>query len=308
MRAVEPALVGVLVALQAVVVHHQRLRRNEVAARGFRSAGLEVFLAVLRLRGAERRVRRMEEQHHERRRGGGEAELDADAPLDLRPGEPVQDVEPDCEQRRDHVRPIGDVPRVGILEAEILEAEDVGAGQCKSGHQHDDTHDEQRIADAHRATIGPVVRVLHVDQPKEQIGHDQHQPEDQVGEEHELIEIVLIQLRAVDPFEKRDRREVERVGAKQRDERENEVEQVAQLRTDRAHVFLPRCAHRVSWAVFVHRIAFGLAVFVRAVKWELGSETKPARFLTEEASRFVIPKPCPPMRGGQGHIASSRPW
>src|SRR5437773_11267129 len=42
-RAMEPAAVIVLVALQAVIVPHQRPRRNEIAACGARPRRVEIF-------------------------------------------------------------------------------------------------------------------------------------------------------------------------------------------------------------------------------------------------------------------------
>ena len=61
-RRVEPALVRVLVALQAVVVHHQRLGRDELAVGRHRRRREEVLLPLLRSLHAERpRVLRVQQ-------------------------------------------------------------------------------------------------------------------------------------------------------------------------------------------------------------------------------------------------------
>src|SRR5204862_5277253 len=39
-RAMEPAFVGVLMALQTIVIHHQRARGNEIAGGGSRKGGM----------------------------------------------------------------------------------------------------------------------------------------------------------------------------------------------------------------------------------------------------------------------------
>ena len=64
-RRVEPAVVGVLVALQAVLVHHQRLGRDELAVGGDGLGREEVLLALLRPLDAERPgVLGVEQPHH----------------------------------------------------------------------------------------------------------------------------------------------------------------------------------------------------------------------------------------------------
>src|SRR5580765_5387487 len=46
-RAVEPALISVFVAFQAVIVHHQRPRRDKISGRGSGERRFEIFRALL---------------------------------------------------------------------------------------------------------------------------------------------------------------------------------------------------------------------------------------------------------------------
>ena len=106
MRAVKPAAVGVFVAFQAVVVHHQRPRRDEVARRGAGKRRLEIFLPFRRTDRVLPGMLRMQEDHSQHDEADRRGPLDAGPPFDARPREPVQDVEPHRQHRRDHVRPV----------------------------------------------------------------------------------------------------------------------------------------------------------------------------------------------------------
>ena len=93
-RRVEPAVVGVLVALQAVVVHHQRLGRDELAVGGDRLGREEVLLALLRPLDAERPgVLRVEQPHHRDEADDRNGQPPRPVPADPRAGQPVLDVE-----------------------------------------------------------------------------------------------------------------------------------------------------------------------------------------------------------------------
>ena len=107
-RRVEPALVGVLVALQAVVVHHQRLGRDELAVGGDRRRREEVLLPLLaapsrRTTAGPASGAAPSPPRTPRR---PPAEPPRPVPPDPRPGQPVLDVEPDRQQRREHVEPV----------------------------------------------------------------------------------------------------------------------------------------------------------------------------------------------------------
>src|SRR6267142_6150179 len=106
-RAMEPALVGVLMALQTVIVHHERPRGNKIASGRACERGMEVVGAF---GGPDlvplARIVRVEKDRAKHRDAYDGGPTYTDAPLDTRPGEPMQDVHPNREERSDDVRPI----------------------------------------------------------------------------------------------------------------------------------------------------------------------------------------------------------
>ena len=106
MRAVKPALVGIRVALEAVVVHHQGARGDELAGGRARERGHEVICPLDGAAFALLRVHRVHGHAAEHEHAGRRRPLCADLPADARPGQPMQHVQPDGEQRRDDVGPV----------------------------------------------------------------------------------------------------------------------------------------------------------------------------------------------------------
>ena len=235
MRAVEPALVGVLVALHTIVVHHHRARRDEVAARRAHLRRMEIFLTFLRADLVLLRMRGVEHHAAKDQRRHRSAPPQADGPLDSRTGHPVDDVEPDGENWRDDVRPID-----RLAQHRILDAEEIKAHQRHAGEEQRQADEEQQIAHAHRATVRPVVGVLDVDRAEDDHRQHHQQPEHEMPAEHDHVEIVLVgRVRvALEPFEEGDGTEVNRVRAENGEQAEDGVEQPAQARSHGADVLL----------------------------------------------------------------------
>ena len=82
--------------------------------------------------------------------------------------------------------------------------------------------------------------VLDVNDAKNHHRQHQHQPEHQMASEHDHVEVILegrIGI-ALEPFEKRDAREIDGIGSKQGEQSEDRVKHQAQTRADRTDVLL----------------------------------------------------------------------
>ena len=219
-RRMEPRVVGVLVALEAVLVVHQRRRRDEVAGGGPRARRVEIFLALFRGLGAPlARIVPVHRHHPDHHHADRRRPRDTDAPLDPRSGQPVQDVEPDAGERGDDMRPVR-----GAAEARVLELEALDPHQRDAREEQGQRHREQRVAHADRPPARPVVRVLHVDQTEHDHRQHDQQPEPEMREELELVEIVLVRdtFVAVEPGEERDAAQIDRVRPEQREQAEHD--------------------------------------------------------------------------------------
>src|SRR2546427_574637 len=122
-RAMEPALVGVLMALQTVIVHHERPRGNKIASGRACERGMEVVGAF---RGPDlvplARIVRVEKDHADHRHAHSRSPTYADAPLDAWACESMQDVHPDREEWSDDVSPLSYGADVRVFELESFHA------------------------------------------------------------------------------------------------------------------------------------------------------------------------------------------
>src|SRR6185369_4196271 len=121
MSAVKPGLEGVLVALQAVVIHHQGSSRDKIAGGRSGERRLEIFLALLRtLAIPHARILRVQHDH----RGNDNSNRSKPTEPDLPPypwtRQPVQHVKPDGTNRCQHMQPIGRLPDFWALDFEAL--------------------------------------------------------------------------------------------------------------------------------------------------------------------------------------------
>ena len=109
MSAVEPTLVGVLVTFQAVIVHHQGFGGNKISRRGSRQRWKVIFLAFFRAGDIPfARVLGVKKDHRDHEHANRSGPAEADSPFNPRPGQPVQQIQPNCQNGREHMGPISD--------------------------------------------------------------------------------------------------------------------------------------------------------------------------------------------------------
>ena len=230
--AVGPAAVNVLVALHAVGVVAQRVLRDEAAARGARQRREEVLLARRRAldvpgpRILELKHEGDADQHHGRR-----GNPSADPPVDPLAGQPVEDEQPDRDQWRQHVKPVGDAADGGVVHRDHA----LDPGQHDAAEEQDERRSEQRVADLHRAPIGTVPGIAHVGQAEPDDRQHEQGPHRQVQQEHRDVEPVLVGL-AGRRLGDADPGQVEGVDREQGEEPEDHPQQRFQSRADRRPV------------------------------------------------------------------------
>ncbi len=188
---------------------------------------LEVFFAFLRtgdipLAG----VVRVQKDHCEDGRPDHDRIRQSDFPLDLRPDQPVQPVQPGADARTGHVQPVDDISGGGILQIK-----DTGnTNQQEPRNQHGKAHGKQSVANADRPAVSASPRVSHVEHAEHQKRNDQQQSQHQVPEKHHEVEVVLVRL-ARDPAHGRDAGQVTGIGTQQRHQCEDNIQQLPQARS-----------------------------------------------------------------------------
>ena len=119
------------------------------------------------------------------------------------------------------------------------------------GHQHANANREEGISDSHRPPISAAPSVPRVDNAKDHKRHDNQQPQNQMPEKHQKIEIVLIGF-AREPFQSRHAGQISRVCSDQSQQSKHDVQQPAQPRTDRLDHFWYRRRSFGLMLQFVH--------------------------------------------------------
>ena len=234
MGAVVPLLVGVAVALPAIGIHHQRSGRNEIAGGGARQRrGVILRSGRGSLLIPVPRVLRLDQQHDTGKRRRERSPSPSELPVDPLAGQTVQHVEPRQRKRRYHVHPVG-----AVAQHRILQVEEAEAGQRDSRQQQHERRGKERDPGADRAPVGSLPRIAEMQGTEDEYRNDDQEPEHQVQQKHDLVEVVLQRL-AGPPFEPGDRAQVDRVDGEQREQREDGEQEPSEPRSDGRNVADP---------------------------------------------------------------------
>ena len=226
MRALQPARMHIRVALLAVVIHHQRRGRNQIAVLRPRQRWLEVLFAFLRRLGIPvSRILRLHVDHQQRQRSDRHGITDPDPPLDPPSGEAVQPVQPDHCQRAEHVQPVDDGSRQRCLQ--FKEPHDANQQQARDQH-HSGNARTAHIPAARRADSADAVPPAGA-RAKHQERQNQQQPQRDVQQEHDQVETVLIGQPGAPapahPFHAGHGRQIDRVRSKHGRERHHQMKE-----------------------------------------------------------------------------------
>ena len=228
MGAMEPLVVGVLVALHAELVV-LKPRSVGVLAPGDAGQGRgEHFLAGF----GQGRVGLFGfvpvHAHHRQHEHGHRAHPgQSPPPLKRRTGQAVQHVGPNRSQRSYHVHPVQGVPigRIALI----------GKSQQKSRCQNRHRKHQQQIADPHRMAIGPPPGRPQVYGQKHHKRQREDDSQQNMQQHHEQEEGVLQRdgcaAELLHPFQKCDRGQIDGVGPQQGQQHEHHGEQPGQART-----------------------------------------------------------------------------
>ena len=234
MRAVLPLRMGVRMAARAFRIAHQVMGRDVTSAGCARQRGFERHLG-LRLHGPK---------FHEHDRGAAnrdadESDGDADRPADALAGQAMQDEQPDDQDRRGDVRPVGKRACGGVAQFDQRDT----PCQAEPGRKEDDDAGEQNQSEAHRELVGSTDGAAQVHDAVDQHGHRDGEAEHQVAEEHREIHRILEACARL-PLPESDRAEVDRVHHQQREQAEHHEQQLAHAPTD--HGQWSRAGRRIS--------------------------------------------------------------
>lgn len=190
----------------------------------------------------------MKEDHREHNHTYRHPPPQTDPPLEAGAGQPVENVKPDRQQGRDDVRPIQ-----RRAEIWIFDDKEIKPHQSEASEQQDEADAKKQISDPHRPAVGTGMGVPDVSQSEDDKWQDQQQSEDQMTQEHELVEIILISDFLIQPLEKGNAGEVNRIGPEQRHQAEYEIEEQSKPRANGSHVLRP--GGRVIGVIWTHEIA-----------------------------------------------------
>ncbi len=168
----------------------------------------------------------MEENHSQDADTHGSPPAQPNPPFDARPGQPMQHVQPNGNDRGDHVGPVGHRTEPRIFQAQVLELKDIDPSQQHSGNDEHQAGGKKKVADFHRTPVGPIVRVLDMQRAEDDYRQHNQQSQQQVGAEHHHVKPVLIRgVRIVfRPLQKRDSAQVDRVGRQHRHGGKDEIQ------------------------------------------------------------------------------------
>ena len=237
MGALAPPGMGIGMTLAAVVVVHQRRPWDEVPGGRAGERGLEIRGARIRADGSQTSGVVGVQRHGYRHRGHDEARIGPrHPPADLRSGQPMQPVKPDRRERADHMQPVDHCAGRGSAQVEAADPH-----EQEAGHKHDDRHGKQCIAESDRPSVAAVPGREEVQRAKRNERRREDQPQHEVAKEHVLVEQVLVR-QPREPLERRDAREVKRVGAKKGGQHKDRSEQHPQSWADGWNIVPHSCS------------------------------------------------------------------
>ncbi len=195
MRGVEPVVIDIGVAFQAITVHHQDRSRDKIA-RG--RVHRRRFVILLALRGPLGvpfpRVLTVHDTHDDCKGSDSHTPAGSPIPLDLGTRAAVQHVEGHRNYRRNQVQNIDDGAGQGACRQlrQLLQLNESEARQ-----RRDATDRKQGDAQAHRQAVGPAAGGSQVREAEEQEWNHDQDAEHHMGDEHGKREPVGISLDAI---------------------------------------------------------------------------------------------------------------
>ena len=240
---VHPALVNIGVARLAVLVVEERAGRDEVAGGGAGERGKEVPLPRRRSRHVPPpRILPVQKGHGKGKDPGHRSPRQPHRPPDSPTGEPVKHEQPDHRKRGNHMCPVEPPAQEGFPDV------DQRPGEQNPGGQNQEARHKESEPRSNRPPVGAAVGVADMEQTEEHHRRNDGKAQDQVEEEHPLIEIVLVGA-AGRPLGHRDRHQVDRVDAEHGKEAQEEPQEPAEPRADDGDVAVAagRCRALLRW-------------------------------------------------------------
>ena len=98
-------------------------------------------------------------------------------------------IKPNREQRRDHMGPVRNRTQIWILNFKPFNSH-----QGHSREEQNQAHDKQRVPHPHSASIWTIIGILDVPDPKNNKWNQQKQAQDEMGQKHHLVKVVLVKI------------------------------------------------------------------------------------------------------------------
>ncbi len=156
-------------AFQAIVVHHQGSRRDELAVGRDGFGGVKVELTLLRPLDAERaRILKVQHSHQHDEAGDGHAEPPGPLPADHRAGQTMFHVQRDRQEQQRHMQPVAHLADSRIANLKALQPY-----QDQARDQNHQRRGQECQAEPNRRLVRPIPRGRQMGEPEDQERHDQ---------------------------------------------------------------------------------------------------------------------------------------
>ena len=246
MHRMRPRMHHIGVALEAVLIRHQALGRNESARRSLCERWLEVARAIFRNTRRALGKHDVRERGDHRDAGRNRCPPRTNRPLDATARESVQNKEPCCDEWRDDMHPVHDLARRRLADADRRAAK-FHACQCNARREQNDRCDKGRDTRRDRTRIRTVGDVAPVECAEHDRWNHDREPEHEVREEVDEVEAILERLAGL-PLQERHSAEVDTIDRQQREQPKHRGKKPLQFRTNRwaelRHLRTLSTAHR----------------------------------------------------------------